>query len=88
MLIWKIAMCGGEILTLRKIGQKFLEGFEVWSSRRMEKIKWTEYVRNEVLQKVKEERNILHMIKRRKDNCIVHILRGNYWPVIDGPRDE
>jgi hypothetical protein len=35
-------------------------------------------VRNEeVLHKVKEERNILHTIKRRKANWIGHILRGN-----------
>jgi hypothetical protein len=29
----------------------------------------------EVLQRVKEERNILHTIKRRKANWIGHILR-------------
>jgi hypothetical protein len=35
-------------------------------------------VRNEeVLHRVKEERNILHTIKRRKANCIGHILGRN-----------
>jgi hypothetical protein len=35
-------------------------------------------VRNEeVLHRVKEERNILHTIKRRKANWIVHILCRN-----------
>jgi hypothetical protein len=35
-------------------------------------------VRNEeVLHRVKEERNILHTIKRRKANWIDHILRKN-----------
>jgi hypothetical protein len=35
-------------------------------------------VRNEeVLRRVKEERNTLHTIKRRKDNWIGHILRRN-----------
>jgi len=35
-------------------------------------------VRNEeVLRRVKEERNILHTIKRRKDNWNGHILRRN-----------
>jgi hypothetical protein len=35
-------------------------------------------VRNEeVLHRVKEERNIVHTIKRRKANWIGHILRGN-----------
>ena len=31
----------------------------------------------EVLRRVKEERNILHTIKRRTDNWIGHILRRN-----------
>jgi hypothetical protein len=40
----------------------------------MEKISWTDCVRNEeVLHSVKEERNIIHTIKRRKANCIGHI---------------
>jgi hypothetical protein len=44
----------------------------------MEKIIWTDRVRNEeVLQTVKEERNILQKIKRRKANWIGHILRRN-----------
>jgi hypothetical protein len=35
-------------------------------------------VRNEeVLHRVKEERNILHTIRRRKANWISHILHGN-----------
>ena len=38
----------------------------------------TDRVRNEqVLYRVKEERNILHIIKRRKDNWIGHNLRRN-----------
>jgi hypothetical protein len=44
-------------------------------------------VRNEeVLHRVKEERNILHTIKRRKANWIGHILRRNcrLKHVIDG----
>jgi hypothetical protein len=42
----------------------------------MEKISWTDRVRNEeVLHRVKEERIILHTIKRRKANWIGHILR-------------
>jgi hypothetical protein len=45
---------------------------------RIEKINWIDRVRNEeVLQRVKEERNIVHTIKRRKANWIGHILRRN-----------
>jgi len=44
----------------------------------MEKISWTDHVRNEVvLLRVKEQRNILHEINKRKANCIGHILRIN-----------
>ena len=53
----------------------------------MEKISRTDYVRNEdVLLRVKEQRNILHEIRKRKANWIGHILRRNcllQW-VIEG----
>jgi hypothetical protein len=46
----------------------------MWCWRRMEKISWTDRVRNEeVLHRVKEERNIPHTIKRRKANWFGHI---------------
>ena len=45
----------------------------------MEKISWTEHVRvEEVLLRVKEQRNILHEISKRKANWIGHILHRNY----------
>jgi len=44
----------------------------------MEKSGWTDSVKNEVLQRVQDERNILQTkINRRKANCIGHILRRN-----------
>jgi hypothetical protein len=44
----------------------------------MEKISWTDHVRNEgVLFRVKEQRNILHEISKRKANWIGYILRRN-----------
>jgi hypothetical protein len=44
----------------------------------MEKISWADRVSNEeVLHRVKEERNILHAIKRRNANWIGHIWRRN-----------
>jgi hypothetical protein len=48
----------------------------MWCWRRMEKISWTDHVRNEdVLLRVKEQRNILHEIRKRKANWIGNILR-------------
>jgi len=44
----------------------------------MEKISWTDHVRNEeVLLRVKEQRDILHEISKRKSNWICHILCKN-----------
>jgi hypothetical protein len=69
---------GVETLTLRKLDQKYLESFEMWCWRRMEKISWTDRVNSEaVLHRVKEERNVLHTIRRRKENWIGHMLRRN-----------
>jgi hypothetical protein len=44
----------------------------------MEKISWTDHVRNtDVLLRVKEQRNILHEIRKRKANWIGHIWLRN-----------
>ena len=43
----------------------------------MEKIGWTDLVKNEVLHTVKEQRNILRAIKLTKAKWIGHILRRN-----------
>jgi hypothetical protein len=73
-----IALYGAETWTLRKVDKKYLEKFEMWCWRRVEKISWADRVRNEeVLHRVKEERNILRTTKRRKANWIGHILRRN-----------
>ena len=63
---------------LRKVDQKHLESFGMCCWRRMEKISWTDCVRKEeFLHRVKEERNIVHTVKRRKANWIGHILCRN-----------
>jgi hypothetical protein len=46
-----MALYSAENMTLRKIGQKYLESFEIWCWR-ME-ISWADSVRNEVSQRVK-----------------------------------
>ena len=44
----------------------------------MEKISWTDRVRREeILRRVKEERNIIHTIKIRKADWVGHVLRRN-----------
>jgi hypothetical protein len=67
--IWSIALYGVEIWTLRAVDQKHLESFEMWCWRRMENISWTDHVRSEeLLLRVKEQRNNLHEIGKRKAN--------------------
>ena len=71
-------MYGAETWTLRAVDRNHMESFEMWCCRRMETISWTDHVRNEeVLLGVKEQRNILHEIRKRKANWIGHILRRN-----------
>jgi len=44
----------------------------------MESTSWTDGVRNvEVLQRAKEERNVLHTVKRREVNWTGHVLSRN-----------
>ena len=67
--IWSIALYGAEIWTVRGVDKKHLEIFKMWCWRRMEKISWTDHVRNEeVLLQANEQRNILHAIRKRKAN--------------------
>jgi hypothetical protein len=63
--------------TLGKVDHKYLGSFKLWCWSRME-IRWTDLVRNEVvLHRIKEDRNILHTLERRKSNWIGHSLRRN-----------
>jgi hypothetical protein len=60
----------------RKLDQKYLESSEMWCWRRMEKTSWTDRLYNEAeLHRLKEERNILHTIRRRKANWFGHIAQ-------------
>jgi len=68
--VWSLALYGAETWTL--------ESFDIWCWRRMEMISGTNHVRNEeVLLRVKKQRDILHEIRKRKANWIGHILRRN-----------
>jgi len=76
--IWSIALYGSETWTFRAVDRKVLESVEMWCWRTIEQTSWADRVRNEeVLLRVKEQRNILHEISKRKANWIGHILRRN-----------
>jgi len=85
--ICSMALYGAKAWTFRAAHQKYLESFEMWCWRRMEKISWTDHVRNEeVLLRVNEQRNILHEIRKWKANWIGDILFRNWLlkQVIEG----
>ena len=67
---WSTASYGAATWTLRKIDQHFLDSFEMWCWRSMEKISWTDRVKNKkvlVIHRVMEKRSILQT-KRRAAN--------------------
>jgi hypothetical protein len=77
--ILNIALYGAEIWTFREVDPKFLGSLEMWRWRRME-ISWANRVRNEeVLQRVKKERNIVQAIKRRKLAGLVTFCIGAFF---------
>jgi hypothetical protein len=65
--IWSTAVYGTEKWTLRKVDQTYLKSLKMWCWRRMEKIIWTNRVKEEeVLHRDKEVRNVLHKIKKKE----------------------
>ena len=52
--------------------------FEMWVWRRMERVKWTDKIKNAVvLERVEEVRIMLELISERKINWLGHWLRRN-----------
>ena len=75
-LVW---MDSNKTWELWQTDQKYLESFEMWRWRKMEKISRTDRVENEeVLYRSRKKRSILHILKRRKANWIDEILRRNF----------
>ena len=74
-----VQLCyGAKTWTLQKGYHIYLESLEMWCWRRMEEMSWNNPLRNEeVLQRVKEERNISQTIKRRNANRTCYILHRN-----------
>ena len=71
-------MYGAETWTLRRNEYKLLETFEIWIWRRMERVKWTDKIKNAVgLERVGEGRIMVELIKKRKRNWLGHWLRRN-----------
>ena len=77
--VWSISLYGSDTWTLRKLERKYLESFEMWYCRRMEKIKWSEKVTSkQVLGPIGEKRTLLSSELSSNASWIGNILRMNY----------
>ena len=64
--IWSVALYGSETWTVGKNEERAINAFETWYWRRMLKLKWVDRITNdEVFQKVKEERLLLKIVKKK-----------------------
>ena len=76
--VLRVALYGAETSTLRQNEQKRAEAIEMWIWRRMERIKWTDKIKNAVvLGRVGEGRIMLELIKKRKGYWLGQWLRRN-----------
>jgi predicted nucleic acid-binding Zn ribbon protein len=69
--VWKVAFIRSE-----HVDQKFIESFELRCWRRTEKPTWADRVRKEVLQSVREDRNILYKWKEGRLNRLAITWAG------------
>ena len=99
--VWSMALYGSETWTISSSDRKRIEAFEIWCYRRMLKIRWVDRVTNEeVLDRIGEKRMFWHMLTKRRDRLVGHILRhqglvnlvleGSVWGKnrVGRPRDE
>jgi hypothetical protein len=62
--IWSVTVYGSATWTVGKNEGRVINVFQTWSWKRMLKIKWTDRITNdEVLQRAKEERLLLKILK-------------------------
>lgn len=83
--VWSVATHGAETWTLRKEDRRLLEALEMWIWRRMERISWTEKVRNEeVLQRVGEKRRLKY--NQKEETELAGSLVGKRMPACGSAR--
>uniref|UniRef100_A0A8D8UNP4 Craniofacial development protein 2 n=1 Tax=Cacopsylla melanoneura TaxID=428564 RepID=A0A8D8UNP4_9HEMI len=75
--VFSVLLYGVESWTLTDTILKKIEAFEMWTYRRILKIKWTDKITNEeVLRRLNKEREIIFTIKKRKLEFFGHIMRN------------
>lgn len=74
---------GSETWTLKVVTMNRLEAFEMWTFRRMLKIPWTHHITNEeVLRKMRRDRELLLTTKRRKTAYLGHVYRNPKYDIL------
>lgn len=80
--IWPVLLYGCETWTLKKDAIKRIEAFEMWTIRRMLKIKWIDKISNkEVLELSDMERELVNKIQKLKIKYCGHIMRGALYKI-------
>jgi hypothetical protein len=79
--VWSIDLYGAETWTLRAVDQKHLESFEMWSWRWMEKISWTDHVRNKEVLLVSTSRGISYMkyVNGRQNGLVIFCAESSFY---------
>ena len=76
--VQSVASYGAETWHHDGMCKKRLEAFKMWIWRRVQRVKWTDKIRNAVvIERVGEGRIMLERIKKRKRKCLGHWLRRN-----------
>ena len=61
---------------IRCSDKKMIEAFEMWCYRRMMKIRWVDLITTEeVVNQILEKRSFWHILIKRRDRLVGHILR-------------
>ncbi|KAI5707314.1 hypothetical protein M8J77_000030 [Diaphorina citri] len=75
--VFSVLLYGMESWTLTNTIMKKIEAFEMWTYRRILKIKWIDKVTNEeVLRRMNKEKEVVHTIKKRKLEYFGHLIRN------------
>jgi len=78
--VWSIALYGAETWTLRAVDQKHLESFEMWCWRRMEKISWTDHVRNKYyLESKSREISYMRYVNGRRTGLVTFCVETAFY---------
>ena len=81
--VHSVLLYGCEAWTLKVNTINRIEALEMWILRRLLKIPWTAHVTNEeVLRRAQCERELLHVVKKRKTAYLGHVMRGSRYELL------